>query len=140
MVKVAVTASSDMRFSAIAENGAICPIGAAENIGGDGTGFRPMQLMLAAMASCAAIDAVLILKKSRVEFERIDIAVEGDRKEGAVPSPYTKIRLRFTVVGQNVDFAKADRAVKLSVEKYCSVSASMDPNIQVEIETVLSPG
>jgi putative redox protein len=134
-MQVSVTASPDMKFSAVSENGAICPIGASEAVGGDGSGFRPMQLLLGAMASCAVIDTVLILKKMKIEFSRIDITVNGERSEGT-PSPFKSIDLRFKVIGADLsNLSKAEKAVALSVEKYCSVAASLDPKIVVKHHT-----
>ncbi len=134
-MKVKLRATPDFRFAAQSpENGYSFSIGASKSIGGDESGFRPMQLVLAAMGSCAGIDVVNILKKSRVDFDTLDVEVEGMRKQGT-PSPFKAIRVVFTVRGRNVDFAKADKAVKLSVEKYCSVIASLDPAIKIEAIT-----
>ena len=98
-----------------------------------------MEVVLAAIASCSGIDVVNILKKSRVEFSSVGIEVDGDRKEGAIPSPFFKIHLKFFIHGPNIDRAKAEKAVKLSLEKYCSVAASLDPNIVVTSSTHLDP-
>jgi putative redox protein len=135
-MRIELTATPDFRFKAKAGNGYAFDIGASKSIGGDESGFRPMELVLAAVASCSGIDAINILKKSRVEFTGMDIAVEGARKDG-IPSPFTDIKVIFRVHGPNVDRAKAEKAVNLSLEKYCSVSASLDPDIKVNAVTVL---
>jgi len=130
-MKITVTGSPDFKFEAKnPDNGYAFSIGASKSIGGDESGFRPMQLLLAAMASCAGIDVVNILKKSREPFESLEIEVEGDRKEGT-PSPFKTIRARFIVHGKGLNLAKAEKAVKLAVEKYCSVVSSLDPAIKV---------
>jgi uncharacterized OsmC-like protein len=136
-MKVTLTGSPDFRFKAKAGNGYSFDIGASKSIGGDESGFRPMELVLAGVASCAGIDIVNILKKSRVEFTGMDIEVNGDRKPDAMPAPFTNIEITYTIHGQGVDRAKAERAVSLALEKYCSVSASLDPNIKVTAKTVL---
>jgi putative redox protein len=135
-MRIELTATPDFKFKAKSGNGYAFDIGASKSIGGDESGFRPMELVLAAVASCSGIDAINILKKSRVEFTGMDIAVEGARKDG-IPSPFTDIKVIFRVHGPNVDRAKAEKAVSLSLEKYCSVSASLDPNIKVNAVTVL---
>ena len=137
-MRISIKATPDYHFEAKSENGSLLQVGASSSIGGDESGFRPMQLLLAAFGTCSAIDAVLILKKGRVDFSHIDIEVDGDRKTGT-PSPYETIRLRFIVHGKDVDLQKAERAVKLSVEKYCSVGASLDPNIKIEVITEVAP-
>jgi putative redox protein len=131
-MKIHVRGTPDFRFEAKnPENGYAFSIGASKSIGGDESGFRPMQIVLAAIGSCAGIDVVSILKKSRVEFDALDIEVEGERVD-AVPAPFKRIVARFTVRGKGVDKAKVEKAVNLSVEKYCSVAASLDPTIRVE--------
>ncbi len=135
---VQVRATPDMKFSATAPNGAVAPIGAGEKVGGDGTGFRPMELLLASMASCAVIDTVLILKKMQVAFHHIDIEIQGERVD-ATPAPFSNIELRFLVRGADpANLAKAEKAVSLSVEKYCSVAASLDPEIAVKHKTEIT--
>jgi putative redox protein len=137
-MKVSVKATPDMRFSATAPNGAIAPLGASEAVGGDGSGFRPMELLLASVASCSAIDAVIILKKMQVAFSHIDIDVEGERVEGT-PSPFKTVDITFKIRGaQPESLPKAEKAVSLSVEKYCSVASSLDPKILVAHHTVIT--
>ncbi len=130
-MKVTVHGTPEFHFKATGSAGYSFDIGASKSIGGDESGFRPMETVLAALASCSGIDAVNILKKSRVPFTSLDIEVDGSRKDGAIPSPFTKIHLSFKIHGENLDLPKCEKAVSLSLEKYCSVSASLDPNIQV---------
>jgi putative redox protein len=136
-MKITLSATPDFRFKAVAGNGYVFDIGASKSIGGDESGFRPMELVLAGVASCAGIDLINILKKSRVEFTGMDVEVNGDRKPDAMPSPFTNIEVTYRIHGPGVDRAKAERAVSLALEKYCSVSASLDPNIKVTAKTVL---
>lgn len=138
-MKVALTGTPDFKFKAVAGNGYAFDIGASKSIGGDESGFRPMELVLAGVASCAGIDIVNILRKSRVEFTGMDIEVDGDRKPDAMPSPFTNIEITYRIHGKGVDRAKAERAVSLALEKYCSVSASLDPAIKVSARTELDP-
>ena len=143
-MKIKLKGTPDFRFRAESDNGYAFDIGASRSIGGDESGTRPMQMLLAALGGCAAIDVVNILKKSRVEFTSLDVDVEGDRKEdspgvASTPAPYTAIRVIFTVHGKDIDRAKAERAVSLSLEKYCSVAASLDPGISVSASTQLAP-
>jgi putative redox protein len=135
-MRIELSGTPDFRFKAKSGNGYAFDIGASKSIGGDESGFRPMELVLAALASCAAIDVVNILKKSRVDFTSMDIEVNGDRKD-ATPAPFTNIEVTYRIHGKDVDRAKAERAVSLALEKYCSVSASLDPNIKVTAVTVL---
>jgi len=92
--------------------------------GGHGNGFRPMQTMLAALCGCSSVDVVSILKKQRQPLEDLIIKVDGERQHGAEPALWEKIHLLFQIKGE-VDPAKANRAVQLSLEKYCSVAETL---------------
>jgi putative redox protein len=135
-MKIALSGTPDFRFQAKADNGYAFDIGASKSIGGDESGFRPMELVLAALAGCSGIDVVNILKKSRVEFTSLDIEAKGDRKDATL-APFTNIHVDFRIHGPGIDRSKAEKAVALSLEKYCSVAASLDPAIKVTASTIL---
>jgi putative redox protein len=92
--------------------------------GGLGSGFRPMQTLLAALAGCSSVDIVMILKKQKQDFQGLEIEVDGEREEGKEPSLWRMINLKFLISG-NVDSQKAQRAVELSMQKYCSVAETL---------------
>ena len=92
--------------------------------GGKGNGFRPMQILLAALGSCSAMDIVSILKKQRQELDALIIAIDGQREQGKEPSVWETLNMHFTMNG-NLDPAKAWRAAELSVNKYCSVAETL---------------
>lgn len=99
-------------------------IDGAPGVGGEEAGFRPMQLLLASVASCASMDLVDILRKQRAGMEDVEIEVSGERDHDATPSPFTKIHLHFRLFGE-VDRTKAERALDLAVNKYCSVGETV---------------
>lgn len=137
-MKITLHGTPDFKFEAKSpDNGYAFSIGASKAIGGDESGFRPMQVMLASLGGCSGIDVINILKKLRVDFDSVDVGVEGDREAGKEPSPFTRVKLTFTVTGRGVELAKVEKAVKLSVEKYCSAIASLNPAIVVEAESVV---
>lgn len=90
----------------------------------------PMLTLLLAAASCSGSDVVLILQKMRVQLRELKIEVSGVRREQE-PRRYTAIHLDYHLRGEGLDHAKATRAVKLSVEKYCSVIHSLATDIIV---------
>jgi putative redox protein len=92
--------------------------------GGNGSGFRPMQMLLSALCGCSAVDVVSILKKQRQGLDNLTIEVDGQREEGKEPSLWKNIQLVFNITGE-VDPSKAYRAVDLSMEKYCSVAETL---------------
>jgi putative redox protein len=94
-------------------------IDGSPEIGGQGLGVRPMEMVLMALASCSSLDFVTILKKQKQNIEDFSVSVEGQRRE-QVPTIFTKIHLSFILKG-TVDEDKAARAAELAVKKYCSV-------------------
>jgi putative redox protein len=124
-------------FEARSDSGAAAlVIDGAPAIGGEGRGMRPMEVLLSALASCAAMDVVAILSKQKEPLETLSIDIMGTRAQ-ATPAPFTTIKLLFTA-NAGLDDHKYQRAVKLSVEKYCSVGATLDPAVVVEWEARLA--
>lgn len=113
------------QFEANDEAGNKMIFDAGENIGGKGNGVRPMQTLLMAMGACSAIDIIMILKKQKQEITGFEIDIEGEREKGKEPALWQKANVVFNISG-NVDEAKAKRAVELSMEKYCSVSKTLE--------------
>jgi putative redox protein len=92
--------------------------------GGNGSGFRPMQTMLAALCGCSAVDVISILKKQKQLLENLEIEADGQREEGKEPSLWKTIQLTFLLTGQ-IEPSKGFRAVDLSIKKYCSVAETL---------------
>jgi putative redox protein len=92
--------------------------------GGGGTGYRPMQILLAGLIGCSGVDVVSILKKQKQSYEGLQISVDGEREQGKDISLWQEIRLEFRLTG-SVEPAKAWRAVSLSIDKYCSVAETL---------------
>jgi putative redox protein len=123
-----------MRFRAVG----VEPATPAIEIDGDGTsGPSPMITLLMAAAGCTGADVVSILGKMQVGLAQVTVDVEGERREEQ-PRRYVRLHCRYRLSGQDLDQSKAERAVALSLEKYCSVIASLAPDIQVTHEVVLA--
>lgn len=129
-MKVSLKRVGPAAFEASAGSGGGAIIDGSPEIGGEGRGMRPMEALLTSLASCAAMDVVHILNRQKEPLEDLQIEVEGERGEGT-PTPFTRIHLTFTAIGAGLTDKKVRRAVALSVEKYCSVGASLDPAIEV---------
>jgi putative redox protein len=93
----------------------------------------PVELLLLAAATCSAADVVVILQKQRVRIAALEVAVRGTRRE-TEPKRYTAIAFHFTIRGEGADETKARRAIDLSLEKYCSVVASLAPDISISYD------
>ena len=97
----------------------------------------PVELLLLAAATCTASDIVIILEKQRVKLESLGIEVEGTRREEQ-PRRFTAIAFHVKVRGEGADELKVRRAVGLSIEKYCSVVASLAPDIPITYEVAIA--
>ena len=97
----------------------------------------PVELLLVAAATCSAADVVIILQKQRVKLAALEVAVRGTRRE-TEPRRYTAIAFQFTVRGEGVDETKVRRAIALSLEKYCSVVASLAPDISISYDVTVA--
>ena len=105
--------------------------------GDNAEAISPVEMLLVSAATCTAADVVLILKKMRVDLGRVDVAVQGTRRDEE-PRRFTAIHYRWTISGGGADEAKVRRAVDLSIEKYCSVHASLAPDIAVTYDVTLA--
>jgi putative redox protein len=93
------------------------------------TANTPMELVLIALCGCTASDVVGILRKKREPFTTLEVTADGERAEG-YPAVYTEIKLRYRVGGKVSRKAMED-AVRLSKEKYCSVSAMLAKTVKI---------
>lgn len=114
-------------------------IDASKEIGGNGKGMRPMQLVLAALGGCSSIDIISILRKQKQELDDIAIEVNGEREPAGEKgySLFKTIEVHFLMKG-DIDKDKAERAVKLSMEKYCSVVKTLEPTAKISYKITLN--
>ena len=124
-------------FEAKSETGNIAFMDGGENIGGHNKGVRPMQMLLMGLGGCSAIDIVMILKKQKQVIEDFEISIDGEREQGKEPSLWETVVVHFKLKGQ-IDIDKAERAVKLSMDKYCSVSKTLEPTATIHYKVVLN--
>jgi putative redox protein len=88
----------------------------------------PMELLLSALASCASVDAVLMMKKKRREIQEFKVEAEGERNDG-IPAFYKSIHLKFILTSPDATQEEFEKVIKLAVEKYCSVASSLKSEI-----------
>jgi putative redox protein len=105
-------------------NGHTIKMDSSPESGGQDFGVRPMQTLLMGLGGCSAIDVMSILKKQRQEVTDYKINISGEREQGKEPSLWKSVYIEFHLFG-NIDADKASRAVDLSVNKYCSVAATL---------------
>lgn len=119
-------------------NGHKITIDANESVGGNDLGPRPKPLMLLSLAGCTGMDVVSILKKMRVELDDFAIEVEGEMTEEH-PKHYNKINVIYKFWGKDLPMDKIEKAVNLSDERYCGVSAVYKKAIEMTHEIKINP-
>jgi len=111
------------KFNFEAENsgGQTVELDANPAIGGEGKGFRPMEMLLVGLGGCSGIDMVNVLTKQKEILKDIKIKITATRKDDEVPSIFEVINIHFDLYGP-LNVQKVERALALTFDKYCSVS------------------
>ena len=119
-------------------NGHKLIIDADPDVGGENSGPRPKPFMLAALGGCTAMDVISILKKMRVEVKSLNVKVEGELTEEH-PKRFDKMHVTYEIEGDDLPIDKVKKAVTLSEERYCGVSALYKEVIELTSEIVINP-
>lgn len=98
---------------------------------GEGTGTRPVELVLYALGGCTAMDVVSVLEKKRQHPRGVELVIQGEQREDDYPHYYERIDVHYIVKGADVTEAAVKRAIELSEEKYCSVKGMFGPQVVV---------
>jgi putative redox protein len=106
------------------------------DLGGNEEGPRPKGFMLLALAGCTGMDVVSILSKMKVELTFFNLRVEGDMRDEH-PKKFESIKVFYEFKGNNLEYEKLEKAVKLSIDKYCGVYASYKDSIKMSYEIII---
>lgn len=117
--KIEVNWKGQMLFESVAPEGNIM-IDAAPEVGGQGKGLRPKAMMLSALAGCTSMDVISLLKKMRAEVADLKVEVEGNLTDEH-PKFYDKVKVIYNFYGTDFQKDKIEKAVNLSVDRYCGV-------------------
>lgn len=135
--RTTVTWSEGMGFD-VELDGHTFAIDAGEQFGGKNRGPRPKNLLLSALAGCTGMDVVSLLGKMKVPFDGFRLEVEGKVCDEH-PKVYTDIAIRYIFTGSQLDRDKIDKAVTLSLDKYCGVTAMLGKTARISHEIILNP-
>lgn len=113
-------------------------VDADERVGGKNQGPTPKPLMLSSLAGCTGMDVVSILGKMQMPYDRFELDISGDTTDEH-PKVYKRIHIDYKFWGSQLDEGKIEKAVKLSQEKYCGVSATLQETGDVEYAIQLNP-
>ncbi len=130
MSEAKVTYVDGLQFVAAATSGHAVVMDGDVEVGGRDTGPRPMEMLLMGIGGCSGMDVISILKKKKQDVKGLEINVKGDKAEN-YPKKFTDINLEFVVRGKNISEDAVKRAVELSMEKYCSVKATLEGSAKI---------
>jgi putative redox protein len=124
-----VRVNDKVHLQAKNEQGNIVDIDGSPDIGGEGLGARPMQLVLMGLGGCTSMDVLSMLEKMRDEVTAYHVTVEAERAPDH-PMVFTKIHVHFTFEG-NINPKNIERAIGLSMDKYCSVTHMLNKTAEI---------
>lgn len=131
-MKVDISWNGKMQFQTQTPSGHKVVLDAAEEVGGENQGPRPTEILLSAVGTCTGIDVVHILRKMRLQVESFSMEVSGERSEEH-PRRFTKVHIHYILRG-DLPENKVKHAIELSLNKYCSVSHSLNAQITASFE------
>ena len=119
-----VTLVDGMQFVGAADSGHAVVMDAPASSSGGNTGSRPMELLLMAFGGCSGMDVISILRKKKQNVSKFETNVDGEMAED-YPHMYTALHIEYVVTGKNISEDAVKRAIELSLDKYCSVGATL---------------
>ncbi len=133
--KVEITWTKDMAFEATVNDHKII-IDADEAVGGKDRGPRPKPLTLVSLGGCTGMDVISILTKMRVKPDYFNVEIEGELTEEH-PKYYHTIRINYIFRGKDLPMEKLEKAVTLSQDRYCGVTAMLDKAAKIEHKIII---
>jgi putative redox protein len=131
---ITTTWLGNMKFESTNPSGHNLFIDAGPENGGNSEGYRPKALMLSALAGCSGLDVALLIKKMKLEVDDFKIEIDANLTE-VDPKYYDKVAMHFHFSGSNLNEKKLQRAVDLSIEKYCGVMEMFRQFADLKVET-----
>ncbi len=132
--EVRVTLAEGMHFIGLGhpqEDGFGVHLDASPEVGGEHKGMRPQSLLLVSLGGCTAMDVISILRKKRQQVSGLEVRIRAERAEEH-PRVYTHIWLTYVVTGKEIDPAAVERAIELSMTKYCPVAGLLQQVVPIE--------
>lgn len=133
-VQVTTKWLGDMRFESTNPSGHNLFIDAGEENGGKDEGYRPKALMLSGLAGCSGLDVAVLIKKMKLHVDEFKIETEANLTE-VHPKYYDKVAMHFHFYGDDLNEKKLQKAVDLSIEKYCGVMEMFRQFSELKTET-----
>ena len=126
-----VTWHKGLSFTGTADSGYTLPLGGSKSVGGDNDGFLPMEMFLIGLAGCTGMDVISILAKMKQEVTNFEVKVHGNKVEEH-PKIFSDIMVEYIVTGKNLDPSLVEKAVDLSVTRYCPGQAILSKSAKID--------
>jgi putative redox protein len=134
MIKASVRWAGNKQFIGIGENsGHAIVMDMAKDKGGENTGMRMTELFLISIAGCTAIDMHNILTRMKIQLTRCEVQIQGRQME-SYPKYFHRFQVKYTLSGEGLELKKAEKAVALSMDKYCAVSQTVKDRAEFDIK------
>jgi putative redox protein len=124
-VRAKLTYTNGLQFVGQADSGHAIVLDSDSGVGGQNSGLRPMELLAIGLGGCSGMDVASIFKKKKEKLSGLEINVEAKKAEDH-PQKYTDMRIEFIVKGKNLSEEAVKKAIQLSMDKYCSVKATLE--------------
>ncbi len=131
MSQALVTYVQGLQFVGEASSGHAIVMDGDPEVGGHNSGLRPMELLLIGLGGCSGMDIVSILKKKKQNVTGLEIDVKGKKAED-YPKKFTEITLKFIIKGKDISEDAVKRAIDLSMNRYCSVKATLEGTTKID--------
>jgi putative redox protein len=118
--------------------GSTIKVDADPAVGGEDYGPRPKPLVLSSLAGCTGMDVASILGKMKMPYDSFELEIEGDLGDEH-PKTYTAIRLKYIFTGDELDRNKIQKAIDLSLDRYCGVAAMLKKSASLDYEIIMNP-
>jgi len=129
MLKAKIKWTGGLQFIGQSGTGHAIVMDGSPDYGGEDTGMRPMELLLVGLGGCSGMDIASILSKKKQDVRGIEINVQVTGRE--LSERFIEIEIEFTVKGKNLSEEAVKKAVELSMEKYCSVKATLEHSAKI---------
>ena len=130
MTHAIVTYVQGLQFVGESSSGHAIVMDGDPEVGGNDTGLRPMELLLVGLGGCSGMDIISILKKKKQDVSGLKINLKGQKAEDH-PRKFNDVLIEFIVSGRNISEEAVKRAIELSMNKYCSVKATLEGTAKI---------
>lgn len=131
MPKITLHRANDaFHFEARNATNAVLHMDGTPDIGGQNLGLRPVETLIASLGGCSSIDVLMILNKQKQQVDSFDVELEYERAKDQEPALVTQINIKFIVKGK-VEADKLERAIHLSLDKYCTVAKMLEKTAKI---------